>query len=600
MLRVYFDDELIDVEAYTELDNEYKLFTETFKLGSVASNTFKLSVLKTAVNSQPYNVRIEDDDTVMHFVVDNVTEDDYVYAYTLTDKLLNFNFNYDASGIISLKEQEEEECYLSDIWKDMCNQANVEYDEDYIFENDIVVNWYDNRVQARRYLSYIAELQSGYACILENGKQSFKKQKRSSVKTIDADECSDLIIGEKKKITRVVYDSGAFKWEYGDFEGNTLYLQSDNVFIVNETIVENIYNNIKDFEFYILDVPKAPMDSSIKAGDVITINDNGVMYPTIAQYTMSYAGGWTGGYKIAVNTDRQQETQVIKDKDSIRNLSVKVDRLNNEFSIVAEEVGENKSQITQMAQTVAGFTGTIEEIDEIKDRTTIIEGNIEGLNVGLSSIGGTNLIKNSVGHYQGDWDNLHTGFTNTEIKNNTVSKNCFFVGNKSSKQIIQTQNGTYTISYKYKKLLELAEVKIVINNHEIELTDLSWKSGSYTFEVLSNTITVEIIGNNNNSCYLSDLMGNQGIVPHVWSSASGESINGGVKIGSSIEIESSVSNVKQIMDNDGNRIKNIATEETVAEFTDKGIVAKEIKTEKAEIARIVIQNVGNQTWISRI
>src|SRR5574344_1420294 len=66
MLRVYFDDELIDVEAYTELDNEYKLFTDTFKLGSVASNTFKsmpsptekLSILTdNAKNSVPIIVR---------------------------------------------------------------------------------------------------------------------------------------------------------------------------------------------------------------------------------------------------------------------------------------------------------------------------------------------------------------------------------------------------------------------------------------------------------------------------------------------------------------------------------------------------------------
>ena len=359
MLRVYFDDELIDVEAYTELDNEYKLFTDTFKLGSVASNTFKLSVLKTAVNSQPTNVRIEDDDTVMNFVVDNIVEDDNVYAYTLTDKLLNFNFDYDASELINSKAELGEDCYLSDIWKDMCLQAGVEYDETYVFENDIVVNWYDSRVKARRYLSYIAELQSGYACILENGKQSFKKQNRSSVKTIDADECSDLIVGEKKKITRVVYDGGAFKWEFGDETGETLYLQKDNVFIVNEGIVENIYNNIKDFEFYIIDVPQAPMDSTIKAGDVITFDDNGVMYPTIAQYTMSYAGGWVGSYKISVNTERQQETQVSRVADNVKNLQVDVNRLDNEFGVVSDEI----TKLTDFIRNV-GMTGNYLRLEE--------------------------------------------------------------------------------------------------------------------------------------------------------------------------------------------------------------------------------------------
>jgi hypothetical protein len=348
MIKVYFDDVLIDTDSYTQLDNEYKLFTESFKLGSTASNSFYLSVVKSAVSSHPSEVRIEDDTTTWNFIVDNITANDNVYTYVLVEKLVDFNFDYDASILINAKAELEEDCYLSDIWHDMCDKAGVEYDETYVFENDIVVTWYDSRVQARKYLSFIAELQSGYACMLENGKQSFKKQNRSSVKTIDADECSDLIVGEKKKITRVVYDGGAFKWEFGDETGDTLYLQKDNVFIVNEQIVENIYNNIKDFEFYIIDVPKAPMDSTIKAGDIITFDDNGTLYPTIAQYKMSYAGGWTGGYQLKVSTTKQQETQVTRTAENVKNLKVDVDRLSNEFSVVAEEI----EKLTDYIKTV--------------------------------------------------------------------------------------------------------------------------------------------------------------------------------------------------------------------------------------------------------
>lgn len=259
--------------------------------------------------------------------------------------------------------------------------------------------------------------------------------------------------------------------------------------------------------------------------------------------------------------------------------------------------GNYELAMTMDGQIVANFVNT-----GVLEGALIKAGSVtvDKFASNVLTYGGTNLIKNSVGHYQDNWENKHDGFTNTDIQNNTVSGHCFFIGNKSSSQVIQVQNGTYTIGFKYKKLLELAEVKIIVNDHEIELNEMDWTTGNYTFEVLSNAITVELIGDNDNSCYLSDLMINQGIVAHVWSSTSGESINGGVKIGSSIEIESSVSNIKQIMDNDGNRIKNISTDETVAEFTDKGIVTKEIKSDKAEIARVVIQDVGNSTWLTRI
>ena len=38
-------------------------------------------------------------------------------------------------------------------------------------------------------------------------------------------------------------------------------------------LVENIYNKIVGFEFYTIEVPNTLIDSSIKAGDVITFVD---------------------------------------------------------------------------------------------------------------------------------------------------------------------------------------------------------------------------------------------------------------------------------------------------------------------------------------
>ncbi len=350
-MKIYFDNILINEDAYAELTNDYKLFTDNFYLGSTASNTFKITVAKSTVSSHPTEVKITDDTNTYYLIVDKVTEEKNFYTYELVDKLVLFNFEYDASVLINNKAENEEECYLSDIWKDMCLQANVEYDETYVFENDIVVNWYDNRVQARRYLSFIAELQSGHAYIMEDGKQSFKKQKRSSVKTIDADECSDLIIGEKKIITRVVYDGGAFKWEFGDETGDTLYLQPDNVFIVNEDIVENIYNNIKDFELYLLDTGKCQLDPSVRAGDVITFTDGANSYSTIAQYNGSYGGGWVGNYSLNVATKQQEETQVTKTSQQVRNIQTKVDRINNEFSVIAEEIEKLTDYIRNVGTT---------------------------------------------------------------------------------------------------------------------------------------------------------------------------------------------------------------------------------------------------------
>ena len=72
-------------------------------------------------------------------------------------------------------------------------------------------------------------------------------------------------IGEGRKITRVVYDNGVGTfWEF-DESGNTLYLDSNNVYIIDEDDVEDIYNKIKDFEFYSITVGNCPIDSSVLA-----------------------------------------------------------------------------------------------------------------------------------------------------------------------------------------------------------------------------------------------------------------------------------------------------------------------------------------------
>ena len=395
MIEIYFDNVLINSDNYTYLSNDYKLFTDNFKLGSVASNSFKLSVDKSVITTQPTDVKIEDDNTSFYLVVDSIVEDNYVYTYTLTDKLVNFNFNYDANTIIQSKIALEETCYLSDIWKDMCSQAGVDYDDTYTFLNDKEVTWYDNTIQARKYLSYIAEKQGGYACILENGKQSFKPYKKASSKTISIDECSDFILGEKKTITRVIYDNGTDIWEFGDDTGSTLYLDNTNVFITTESDVEEIYDLIVDFEFYIVEVPDAPMDSNVRAGDVITFTDGTNNYSTIAQYSMTYGGGWVGKYFLKVNTDKQEETQLIKAKDQIKSIKSIVDRANATLSIISEQTDENISNVSKLQITTDAITSSVQEIDNSINGTEILDDNLFILTDDTTTINGLTITVSS-------------------------------------------------------------------------------------------------------------------------------------------------------------------------------------------------------------
>lgn len=371
-LKVYFDNTLIDEQYYTGLNNNNELFNDSFKLGSTPCNQFTLKIAKEGVTTQPTIIKLYDETTQFaDLKIDNIEEQDYEYVYTLTDRMIDLNFNYDASEIF-----ENGHTTLFNIALDICTRAGLILGTSDFRSYNKEITWYDNTRTARDYIGFIAELNGGFARI-ENNTLYFVKQKTNSVKTIDIDDCEDFKIGERHLITRVVYELGAVKYEFGNETGNTLYLNSDNVYITSESEVEGIYNDIKDFEFYSYTTNNCPIDYDIKVGDVITFTDGENEYPTIAQYDLEYFGGWYGGYDLEVNTERQQETQIIGDKQSIKNLRIIVDRDTNTITQVVEEVGEQNQKIAQVTQTVNELNSKISDIADITTSQETLNGTLE-------------------------------------------------------------------------------------------------------------------------------------------------------------------------------------------------------------------------------
>lgn len=361
-LKVYFGNNLINEEYYTELTNSYELFNDSFRLGTTPSNIYKLSIAKEGVTNQPSNVILKENNTTFaELEIDNIQEEDYTYSYDLTDKMLDLEFYYDASEIFV-----NGKTTLLAIAQDICSKAGLTLGTTNFRGYNKEISWYDNRRTAREYIGFIAELNGGFARV-ENSTLYFRKQKTSSVKTIDIDDCENFIIGEYHKITRVVYELGALKYEFGNETGNTLYLNSDNVFITEESEVQAIYNDIKDFEFYSFETGNCPIDYSVKAGDIITFTDGTNNYPTIAQYELEYFGTWIGGYSLSVNTERQEETKVVGNTEKIKNLQIIVDRDANTITQLVETTEEIEHQFETL-QDIDGFAeGKYIYLDDASD-----------------------------------------------------------------------------------------------------------------------------------------------------------------------------------------------------------------------------------------
>lgn len=378
-MEIYFDNNLIDEDYYTALSTNFALFEDTFYLGSTASNTYNISIDKTVISTHPNIVTIKNNnELIATLVVDKIEENDFEYKYTLTDKMVDLEFEYDASLIFN-----NGSATLLQIAQDICSKAGIELATTDFRGYDRSISWYDNTITAREYIGYIAELNGGYAQIGKDGKLYFIKQNTTSAKTISIDDCSDFQIGEKHTITRVVYELGSLKYEYGDETGNTLYLSEDNVFITEQSEVEEIFNEINGFEFYSFKTNNCPIDYDIMAGQVITFTDGVNNYPTIVGYDLTYNGGWYGGYNLDVVTKKQEETQVVGTSEKIRKLSIKVDRDNNKITQLAQETSENTEKIAKHEISIDEISNKVSNIADLTkevDGTKIItlENCIEG------------------------------------------------------------------------------------------------------------------------------------------------------------------------------------------------------------------------------
>ena len=203
-------------------------------------------------------------------------------------------------------------------------------------------------------MQYLAELNGGYSQVNSSGKHELKEFRESSTR-IDINECSDFKLGQKHKIERVVFDNGLLKFETSSDESlETLYLNQNNVFINTEAVFNKIANKILNFEFYSITVSNCPIDSSVRAGDIITFyDDDGNEYPTIAQYSLNYNGGWIGGYSLDINSKQRQETKIKGDIERVKALAVTLDRNLNELRI---DVRETEQSVEDLANSIELFS----------------------------------------------------------------------------------------------------------------------------------------------------------------------------------------------------------------------------------------------------
>lgn len=280
-----------------------------------------------------------------------------------------------------------------------------------------------------------------------------------------------------------------------------------------------------------------------EVGDVIKCEVGGQSYNL---YINEIKLDITGGLKetLVCHVPKFTETNFLTAGGIVKtlyNTEIKTDKQQQEITaIVSKQEAtdkDNQTQFTQLHQDIHNITQTVQ------------------------TIGGGNLIKNSVGYGKDDsgkisewaYDKDHTTITSS-VSQNSVALGALSGyqlnlsnGDKMSQRIAVSSGQPHTISFKaFKKATDggVITIKNDLGSKEIllkEQEELNWDEQVLAFTPTMSWIDVEIKANANSSISITDLMLAGGDSKQPWRQASGEIYNTQVSVDArGMQVRSSV------------------------------------------------------------
>lgn len=276
--------------------------------------------------------------------------------------MIKFEFNYDGSELIS-----KGKVTLSEVAQDICKKAGVELGSTSFLNSDKKVSVYDNTVTAREYLSYIAESAGCFACIDREGKLCFREFCKDE-KEIPLELFGEYKWGEEFKISKVSYEDGVRSFKFGDNTRNNLWINQENMYIVDEDQVQKIYNKIKGLTVNTFE-GKVIIDPAIDIGDKMVINGKNVIY----QGEMSLEGRFIAQISSKIQIKQKEETTVKKESQKVVNRRVqsRINQAEGKIEQLVEETSENSKKITKHEQDINGIT---QSVSEVKTEVKTVDG----------------------------------------------------------------------------------------------------------------------------------------------------------------------------------------------------------------------------------
>ena len=404
------------------------------------------------------------------------------------------------------------------------------------------------------------------------------------------------------------------RWEDGiELYGERYLIINDNPFAYTmekrQELVGNILDQVKGLGYSSFESSFA-FKPYLQRGDKIKFrNKAGELVDSIVlKIDTDYEDITLSAPSIA---DATVDYSVIDTERIARRAEIIANQATGEIEMVTRQVRDIGTSVETNFQNISeNFTNyyTIDQTNEL------IMNAENGITNTFSRSGGNNIFRNT-GLWFKDEDNNYefwTGDANRGSNDNAVNNTSIILKNGSFSQEQTVPNGEYSINFYYQLLNQLATASVKINDVEYSLDSTSLKhfytgeqdtNGNYIVQPITVTtkqIKIEFICDIDDAVEIYDLMCNNGNATLVYSQNENETTTDTVNISKGITITST--NMETIFKANANGIKILTLAgNVIAYFTDKGLSTKEIIVEEeAQIVKTLWQEVGDQTWITRM
>lgn len=365
-------------------------------------------------------------------IQDSPVNDKDKIVIKLRDNSVKLDFNYNAENLV----QETGKTTYGAILQDICTKAGITCDVVSFDGENIEVGLYDNTINARIYVSYIAEQCGAIPIITRSGHLDFVYLNNSHVWQIPLYLVPNYELGTPYNVERVVYESGAIKYETSDDNTlSTLYLDASNPYIISQSQVELVLDKFEDFEIDSVIIGKMLGNLAIDPYDIIEIidtdNNNEVICRTLANNTYIYNGLQRQEFKTQIGLESRNENVTIKTEATSKKMAkTEIDNINGSINLIAINQNDLEGRLNQAELTLDTQGARIEvmstnidengNITEVKTQSYTL--NEEGFTIDDGS--GYKSVDDTTGKYYYDNDAMVGKYT----KDGSVQKDMALFG----------------------------------------------------------------------------------------------------------------------------------------------------------------------------